>query len=1063
MGARPGLAIRLLGGFDVEVDGRAVPARAWSLRKGADLVKLLALSPGHRLHREQLMDALWPDKDPDAAANNLYQAVHAARNALGRDGQRPWIEVRRGVVSFGSDDVWVDVDAFEAAATGRDGDRDAAADALALYRGDLLPEDRYEEWPTGRRESLAAAWRRLVREEIVALQAEGRLGDALVHLRDLLAADPADEDAAREVMRLQALAGDRAGAARTFETLRVALEAELGVAPSAATADLQRQIVEGRLGPPIVARARDNLPTSLTSFVGRDSLARDVRSLLESARLVTLTGTGGTGKTRLAIEVGRSLVPAFADGAWLVELAAVGEPAGVDRAIGDALGVREPPGRSIRDTIVDHVAASEMLLILDNCEHLVDACAEVAAALLARCPTLRILATSRQPLRIDGETVFRVPSLAIADPASEPELEELVTVDAVALFMDRARAVDPAFALTDANARDVAALCYHLDGLPLAIELAASRVAQIPVAELARRLPERFRLLVGGSRTALTRQQTLKATLDWSYDLLSPELQRVLDRVSIFAAGATVGAAEAVCALPPVEREAVLPILGELADQSLLILDTSGPQARYRELETVREYGRERLRERGEAGDLAAAHTRWAIGLTDAAATGRAGEAWPEAFRRVASELDDLRAALERSIASEPQSALELAANLWAYWLWDGHLVEGRSWLEAALAAVPDRTSLRARALVGLCALAGRAGDTLEHARRGTEAVEIARELGDAGSLAWAHQALGIAHWASDHDDLALTEFEAAAEAGRAGFPAGEAAALHALAAVRWTIGDRAAARSALEQALAATASLPGTSPFVPPAIDIAFEVLRPDPVTGVPWLAMEENATGFRETPPATTLGYVLATRGTMARVEGDPDAARRDFATALELFQGRADQRGAATLEVRLGTLARDAGQLDAAREHLGAALAIRTDLADARGVSLTQALLGDLEVVCGNFEAGERLLGRSLEAARARADRWNIGAALSYLVTLALARGNVDAARRLLDESLVVSRPTGRVRHVAWIHVRRAAIERQAGADPAPHAAQAAAIFEQLGDQSMAAAARGLGRAR
>jgi predicted ATPase/DNA-binding SARP family transcriptional activator len=1061
MGARPGLAIRLLGGFDVEVAGRAVPARAWSLRKGADLVKILALTPGHRLHREQLMEALWPDKDPDAAANNLYQAVHAARNALGREGPHPWIEVRAGLVAFAGDDLWVDVEAFEAAAATPDGDRQASAVALALYRGELLPEDRYEEWPVAQREALAATWRRLARDEAAALQGQGRLGEALVHLRGLLAADSADEDAAREVMRLQALAGDRAGAARTFEALRAALEAELGVSPSAPTTDLHREIVEGRLGPPIVAAARDNLPVALTSFIGRESLASDVRSLLESARLVTLTGTGGTGKTRLAVEVGRSLVPAFADGAWLVELAAVGEPAGVNRAVGDALGVREPPGQTLRDAIVDQVAAREMLLIVDNCEHLIEACAELVATLLTRCPSLRVLATSRQPLRIDGETVFRVPSLAIIDPSGDADVAELASVDAVALFMDRARAVDPAFALTEANARDVAELCYHLDGLPLAIELAASRVAQIPVAELARRLPERFRLLVGGNRAALTRQQTLKATLDWSYDLLSPELQRVLDRISIFASGATVGAAEAVCALPPIDRAAILPILGELAEQSLLILDTSGPEARYRELETVREYGRERLLDRAETGDLGTAHTRWAIALTEAAATGRAGEAWPEAFRRVASELDDLRAALERSIASEPESALQLATNLWAYWLWDGHLVEGRSWLEAALAAVPARTSLRARALVGLCALAGRAGDTTEHARRGTEAVEIARELGDAGSLVWALQALGIAYWASDHDDLAVTEFEAAAEAGRAGFPAGEAAALHALAAVRWTIGDRAAARSALELALAATAALPGTSEFVPPAIDIAFEVVRPDPVTALPWLAMEENATGFRETPPATTLGYVLATRGTMARLEGDPEAARRDFTAALELFRSRADQRGTATIEARLGTLDRDSGALDAARDHLGAALAIRTELADARGVSVTQALLGDLDVLSGNLDDGERLLRRSLEAARARADRWNIAAALSYLVSLSLARGDLEDARQLLDDALAVSRPTGRVRHGAWIHFRRAAIERHAGADPAPHAAAAAAIFKQLGDLGMAAAARDLGR--
>jgi len=1046
---RPAVFVRLLGAFEVEVGGRAIGAGAWRLRKAADLVKLLAIAPGHRLHREQLMDALWPDKEPDAAANNLYQAIHGARRALGATA----VEFRDGIVSLVPDagaGIEVDVVAFEAAIGRADaGEVAAREEARSLYRGELLPDDRFEDWAVGLRESLAAANRRNLSELANLREREGDLEAALDTLRALLGADPTDEAAARRAMRLEARAGRRGAAQQQYEALAEALRRELDVEPAAETTQLQRDIVEGRLDPLGERPSTTNLPVQFTSFVGRAREVGEVQRLLLGTRLLTLTGTGGTGKTRLALEAAQSARGLYPDGVWLVELAAVRRGEDVVRATAEVFGVREAPGTPLLEAVVRHLGDRRALIVLDNCEHLVDAAAGMVHRLEAACPDIRVLATSRQPLRAPGEVVFRVPSLAIADPDLPLPMAELALVDSVRLFVDRALAADPAFRVTAENAGALARLCFRLDGLPLAIELAASRVAAIPVDVLLERIGERFELLVGGRRTALTRQQTLRATIDWSYQLLTLEQQAVLRWLAVFAGRVSPAAAEAVCEPLGIGAGRLLAILGELVDQSLLVLDAATAPPRYRMLDTVRDYGRGRLADEGESEAVEAAFLRWAVDLSAPAAPRRAGSEWLAAFRRLGPEIENIRSALERAVARDPASALRLAHNLWPFWLWDGHFVEGRTWLEVALAANPEPTPLRVWSLIGLGALLGRAGDTAEHGRRGTEALEIARRLDDPMAIGWSLQNLGISHWASDALALALDDFRSAAEIGSAAFPAGRAAAEHALAAVHWTVGDRVAARQHIDRALSLTAALP-VDASLPPAIDIAFEIVRRDPILGIPWPVMEDNATAFRDTDPAAGIGYVLAIRGTMGHVEGDDAAARADFAAALDAFRQLGDRRGEALVEARLGTLARDDGELARAREHLGRALAIRRDLGDARGVSLTEALLGDLEVTAGNLDEAERLLRDSLDAARRRADLWVTGAALSYRSRLALVRGTVPEARESLEEALAVARLSGRSRHIGWVELRLAALDRLEGGDPRPRAKSGAEALRRAGDE-------------
>jgi len=526
----------------------------------------------------------------------------------------------------------------------------------------------------------------------------------------------------------------------------------------------------------MVGRRRHNLPVQLSSFVGREREMREIERLLGGSRALTLTGPGGAGKTRLAIEAAASQISVYQDGVWLVELAALSEPALVVQAIADVFEVREQQAVSLVELVIRHVDERRLLLLLDNCEHLVEACASTAQALLTGCPNLRIMTTSRQSLRIPGEVVFRVPSLPVPDPDGIMDPTELAPIDSVRLFVERAQAIVPTFSLTARNAAAVARLCHHLDGLPLAIELAASRVAVLPVTAIADRLDDRFRLLVGGSRTALSRQQTLKATLDWSYNLLTEPQRRVLRALSVFVGGAPLDAVEIVSPGAGVDSRDVLRLLGELVDQSLVMLDDADAEPRYRLLETVREYGREQLIERGEREATEGAHGTWALALADQAESALPGPEWQAALARLEVEHDNLRAALDRSLSADVDRALRLAASMWQSWLWHGYLAEGRRSLGRALDGPPTPTVERARALVGLAALTIRSGETGAGARHADEAFAIYRGLGDPLGACRALQVLGVTSWSEDDLGAAEKTYRLSLEiATEAGFGPGQA------------------------------------------------------------------------------------------------------------------------------------------------------------------------------------------------------------------------------------------------------------------------------------------------
>ncbi|HZT40750.1 MAG TPA: adenylate/guanylate cyclase domain-containing protein, partial [Chthonomonadaceae bacterium] len=390
----------------------------------------------------------------------------------------------------------------------------------------------------------------------------------------------------------------------------------------------------------------NNLPLHITSFIGREQEMAEVKNLLAGTRLLTLVGLGGAGKTRLALAIGAEVLEEYPDGVWLVELAPLSEPGLVPPAVASTLNLQEEPGRALLQTLTTALKCRRMLLVLDNCEHLLSACATFADTLLRACPQVKILATSREVLGIAGETVYRVPPLALPDPDRLPSIELLMQFEAVRLFLDRATAVSTAFSITSENASAVARLCCQLDGLPLAIELAAARVRAMPVEQVASRLDDRFRLLTGGSRTALPRQQTLRALIDWSYDLLDESEKCLLRRLSVFTGGWTLEAAEAVCGA---DGEDVLDLLTSLVDKSLVVYEEQGDQGRYRMLETVRQYGRERLADTDpEAASVGQLHAEYYLSLAEQAAAQLLGPEQQRWLARLEREQDNLRAVLTR-------------------------------------------------------------------------------------------------------------------------------------------------------------------------------------------------------------------------------------------------------------------------------------------------------------------------------------------------------------------------------------------------------------------------------
>jgi predicted ATPase/serine/threonine protein kinase len=573
-----------------------------------------------------------------------------------------------------------------------------------------------------------------------------------------------------------------------------------GQVPSERANDEERGTEEkGRRTADKGQRTTDNLPAQMTSFVGREEQVREVAEMLSTCRIVTLGGPGGIGKTRLALAVAREARRRFDDGVCLVELASVADPALVPSAVARAAGVSEEAGRSLVETLLGALKNRSLLLVLDNCEHVVGSCAHLTESLLRACGRVRVLATSREILNIAGEAVFAVPTLSMPDVAGPGAPETLERFESVRLFVERARLARHDFELTEANAASVAELSRKLEGIPLAIELAAARVRVLSVEQILAKMRDRLRLLGGGERRGHERQRTMRAAVDWSYELLDDAEQALLRCLSIFAGGCRLEEAEAVCG-----GTSVLDGITSLVDKSLLVRpDGAYGEPRFRMLEVVREYGLERLRAAGEAEAVARRHSEVFLALAEAAEPEFAGARAAEWLSRLEESHDNLRAALAWLLDHDPDACVRLAAALRNLWSYHGHYTEGRRWLEAALERGSDApSSSRMNALRGAANLAWQQGDP---AARGLfeECLRIAKAVGDSFQTAWSNYGIGKVAALGGDLQAARSHLTECLEIGRS-LEDGtlKAQSLNSLGEVERQMGDLEAARACYGESL---------------------------------------------------------------------------------------------------------------------------------------------------------------------------------------------------------------------------------------------------------------------
>ena len=1004
------------------------------------LLVLLALRPGQLVPAGFLIDELWESSAPAGAGNALQALVSRLRRAL-PDGA---VASRPGGYQLAVEREHIDVFVFERLAErGRAllaaGDPAGAVavlrEALDLWRGPALTD-------AGESESVRASVVRLAELRLGAtearIDAELRLGSpgtapALVaELEGLLAEHPLRETLTGLVMRALAASGRRGAALAAYERVRERLADELGADPSSQLAALHLEILRdaedgrGAANRPAAAGkgadgqgasgegvglgyererdvggvgaggrahggagdgvARTNLRAELTSFVGREDDLERVGDLLREHRLVTLTGPGGAGKTRLAVEAGRSALAAsaaLAGGVWLAELAPVSDPGEVAPTVLSAFGLREQgllyPGRAIgavagaratsaaagdaargdRDRdggrdgdgdgwasdadalerLVGALAGRRALLVLDNCEHLVEAAATLADRVLAQCPGMRILATSREPLNIGGETLWPVGPLELPPGRADGDARSYASV---VLFEERARAVSPGFSVTPANAAAVHRICRALDGMPLAIELAAARMRSMTAEQVAARLDDRFRLLTGGSRTALPRHQTLRAVVDWSWDLLEAGERALLRRLSVFAGGGTVDAAEQVCAGAPAAAEDVFDLLAALVDKSLVVVRQTADGPRYRMLEIIRAYGRERLAEAGETEEVRRRHRAYFLRLTESSQAALLGAGQMDALQRLAAEQDNVHAAVRAAVAArDAETAVGLIGATGMYWWLRSLKVEGGDLAIDALGLVDGMTD--------------------------AERSAIFRDDVSVNRLASAYAIGGMLTFDSERSALAGGWLQ-------------KATAL--LAQIDGESNPLLQLTAALGQLVA------GDGLTTPPVFDRA--VNNPHPwVSGV---------------------GHVL--RGQVGLNVGRVEAAEADFHAAAAILAELGERWGTAVTLSSLATLAGWRGEYAAAVSYDVRALALLTELGSAEDeIQARLNLARDLWLIGGGAERGQA----AAETERALRDADELGwpevtANAAYTAgQLARMAGDLDTARAQLTRGAeIVARP-------------------------------------------------------
>jgi predicted ATPase/DNA-binding SARP family transcriptional activator len=844
------LEVRLLGRFQVSHNGNVVVITS---RPAQTLFAYLILNTGTPHRREKLAGMLWPDSLEETARDNLRHALWRLRKSLPSISKAAYLLTDDLSIVFNpAADYWLDAGELERLS--QSASTDTLITVLSNYQGELLP-GFYEEWVVLEREHLSSIFEHHMARLMSLLQEEKRWLDVLDWGERWIRLGQKPEPAYRALMLAHAAKGDRSKVAATYERCVKSLK-EWGVEPSEQTRALYESLKSSNQTFDIEPTApsqkeestflKTNLPVPLTSFVGREREIESVKQLLSSTRLLTLIGAGGIGKTRLATQAASELTSSYRHGVLWVELASLTEGALVPQAVAHVLDVRESPNKSLNDSMKAVLGEKHVLLILDNCEHLISACATLAYDLLSHCANLKILATSREALNLTGETILRVPALSFPGLGDISQLQNLQEFESIQLFAERAAAVQPDLALTSESALAITQICHRLDGIPLALELAAARVKSLPLEEIASRLDHRLHLLTQGSRVAPARHQTLRATIDWSYELL-PEPERVLlRRLSVFAGGFQIDAAEAVAAAGDVEKSQVLDLLEHLIDKSLVIPQKAFPageeKPRYGFLETIREYAREKLTEAGEEAQVRRRHLDFFAAFAQRAQNGIYSPEQVSWFRRLDQEIDNLRVALDcpdvdpvdanrlgsRSIL---ESQFVIIRSLSLFWE-RGFRAEIVETLKKLLLRDHrhEPTAERARALdVGGFLLWSL--NRLPEARAYLEAsIQIAEKLRDDSLLVWPLMYLGWTFWGLGEYERAKESLEKSLEIGKSLGENGRGAVAVALAYlgdIPYAQGHVSEARRLYEEALVLLRELQNPSMLTPSLRRLAYVEVR--------------------------------------------------------------------------------------------------------------------------------------------------------------------------------------------------------------------------------------------
>ena len=977
------LKLFILGPPRIELDAEAIKLNN---RKAMALFAYIASSGGSH-SRDSLVNLLWPDYDSSRGRTTLRATLYALSRSLKGEP----LKADRETIALNPDaDLQVDVAKFHDLLAGcRNHGHPSSetcpeclsplSDAVDLYKGDFLTgfslkdSVNFDDWQVAQAQNLHSEMTDVLERLVRYLDEEGESEKTIPHAQHWLEMDRTNEETYRQLMELYTKTGDRNAALEQYEECVKVLKEKLGVSPQESTVELYKAIKENRLGEtkPLAPKSwqspTDNIPLQLTSFIGREAEIEEIKGLLTTSRLVTLTGAGGCGKTRLALQVAAGLVEEYPNGAWFVELASLSDSTLVAQEVASTLDVQEQAGRSFTDSLSNYLRSKQILLVLDNCEHLIEACATLAENLFQTCPNLRILATSREALGITGETTWEVPPLSIPDSSLLPSLQtsDLSKYEAISLFNDRALTILPTFAMTDRIAPTVARICHRLDGIPLAIELAAARVKTLSTDQLVERLDDRFGLLTSGSRTALPRQQTLRATVDWSHELLSAGEKTLLRRLSVFAGGFTLAGAEAVCNEAGDLEIDVLDGITSLMEKSLLrgmeISKREGVnEPRFMMLETIREYGLERLAESSEEEETRRHHANFFLELAEKGETGMWGSEqmdWLERFKR---EEDNIREVMEWSMKSgNRELGIRLAGALFPYMFHSGLWREARGWQETLSQSegVPD--FLRLKPLFGAAYLAFIQGDLGRAGELGEEILSIVNEIGNKEGIVFSLRLLSLRKFVQRDYDEGMRLIEESLTLGRELENKWYAAiSLNSMGELGLNLGDYGPARE-----------------------------------------LFEESLTLFREVGDNLATIDSLSFLGQTALHQGDYDLARELLEENLTLSRkvGKNKERISTTL-IFLGRIALLQADYDRANDYLDESSTLSRELEYGRPLRNSIRILGGVAFAQEEYEKAIGLYKESLTLSQEANEGGDIAGCLEGLAEVFVSQKKSEQAARI-----------------------------------------------------------------